>query len=152
MEVVVFCGIQAAGKTAFYVERFLRTHVRISLDLVHTRARERALLETCLATRQPCVIDNTNVTRARRAVYIEAARHAAMRVIGYFFDVPLGEALARNRLRPGAERIPEPGIVAAWRRLEPPRHDEGFDVLYRVTLPAGGGFAVELSPPPAPSA
>ncbi len=37
MEAVVFCGIQGSGKTSFYRERLLATHVRISLDLLRTR-------------------------------------------------------------------------------------------------------------------
>ncbi len=45
MEEVIFCGIQASGKTTFYRERFFDTHVRISLDLLRTRRREQLLLE-----------------------------------------------------------------------------------------------------------
>lgn len=32
MEAVIFVGIQASGKTSFYLERFFETHVRISRD------------------------------------------------------------------------------------------------------------------------
>jgi hypothetical protein len=49
MEAIILIGIQGSGKTAF-CERFFDTHVRISLDLVKTRHRERALLETCVRT------------------------------------------------------------------------------------------------------
>jgi hypothetical protein len=49
MEAIIFCGIQATGKTGFYKERFLQTHVRISLDLLKTRYREDLLLDACIA-------------------------------------------------------------------------------------------------------
>ena len=41
MEAIVFIGLQASGKSSFYKERFFSTHVRISLDLLRTRNRER---------------------------------------------------------------------------------------------------------------
>ena len=40
MQAVILCGLQGAGKTTLYRDRFLATHVRISLDLLRTRARE----------------------------------------------------------------------------------------------------------------
>jgi predicted kinase len=59
MEAIVLCGVQASGKTTLYRDRFLATHVRISMDLLRTRAREAAFLALCLETRQPLVVDNT---------------------------------------------------------------------------------------------
>ena len=53
MEAVIFIGIQATGKSSFYRERFSDTHVRINLDMLKTRAREKVLLEACLLARQP---------------------------------------------------------------------------------------------------
>lgn len=67
MEAVLLVGIQAAGKSTFYRERFFTTHVRISLDLLRTRHRERSLLAWCLSHGQRFVVDNTNVTAAGRA-------------------------------------------------------------------------------------
>ncbi|MEN3294973.1 MAG: hypothetical protein V7642_4226, partial [Burkholderiales bacterium] len=40
MEMLLFIGIQASGKSTFYKERFFDTHVRISMDLLRTRNRE----------------------------------------------------------------------------------------------------------------
>ena len=48
MEAVIFVGIQASGKSRFYRERFFTTHVRINLDLLRMRRRERSLLAWCL--------------------------------------------------------------------------------------------------------
>jgi hypothetical protein len=73
MQAVVFIGIQGSGKTSFYAERFLKTHVRISLDLLKTRGKEARFLQLCLDTGQKFVMDNTNPTVASRATYIEAS-------------------------------------------------------------------------------
>jgi hypothetical protein len=35
MEAVILTGIQAAGKSTFYQERFSGTHVRINLDMLN---------------------------------------------------------------------------------------------------------------------
>ena len=76
MEAVIFVGLQGAGKTSFYQQRFAQTHVRISLDAVKTRAREMALLTSCIQEKKNFVVDNTNATVETRKRYIELARQA----------------------------------------------------------------------------
>ena len=86
MQAIILIGIQATGKTTFYARHFLKTHVRISLDLLRTRHREARFLETCLETQQRFVVDNTNPTVADRKRYIEMARDAGYEVVGYYFQ------------------------------------------------------------------
>lgn len=50
MEAVIFIGLQASGKSTFYQERFFNTHVRINLDMLKTRNREKQSLQVCLQT------------------------------------------------------------------------------------------------------
>lgn len=143
METIVFVGIQASGKSTFYRERFFDTHVRISLDMLRTRNRERILLEACLAARQPFVVDNTNPRADARARYVAPARAAGFRVVGYYFRTPPGEALQRNQQRTGKQLVPVAGVLGTYKRLQPPRLEEGFDALYLVRVDPGGGFSVE---------
>lgn len=140
MEAVVFIGLQASGKSSFYKERYFSTHVRISLDLLRTRNRERQFLAACLVTRQAFVIDNTNPSRQDRAKYIEAAIEARYSVIGYYFRSKVDECLARNQER--SEIVPMAGILSTARKLELPRLDEGFEKLRYVRL-TESGFVVE---------
>jgi len=143
MEAIVLCGLQGAGKTTLYRDRWLETHVRISMDLLRTRSREAALLELCLSTRQPLAVDNTNPTPAERRRYLEPARAAGFRVIGYLVDADPGEALGRNAQREGRRRIPERGVLGTARRLIRPVPEEGFDELWHATPSPGGGWRVE---------
>lgn len=148
MQAIIFIGVQASGKSTFYAERFFHTHVRINLDMLRTRNRERRLLEFCLETGQPFVVDNTNPTREDRARYIGKALAAGFTVIGYCFGSELADALARNATREGSARIPDAGVRDAFRRLELPRIDEGFNALYAVRMAevrdgAASGFIVE---------
>ncbi len=143
METIIFVGLQAAGKSTFYRERFFTTHLRISLDQLRTRHRERELLAWCLQHRQPFVVDNTNPTVAERSVYIAPARAAGFRVVGYVFAADVPASIARNAARPEAERVPAQAIGATRKRLEWPQYAEGFDELRYVRAIPGGGFQIE---------
>lgn len=140
MEAVVFVGLQASGKSSFYKEQFFSTHVRISLDLLRTRNRERRLLTVCLETQQPFVIDNTNPTREERTKYIDAAKLANYSVVGYYFRSKAEECLARNQQR--TDQVPDVGILSTAKKLELPTFEEGFDTLKYVRL-TDAGFVVE---------
>lgn len=132
MEAVILTGIQGAGKSTFYERHFAPTHLRISLDLTGTKARERRLIEDCLQKGRDFVIDNTNATVAGRKIYIDAARAAGARVIGYFFPPDVKESLRRNAERTGKAKVPPSGIFGTLKRLQPPTYSEGFDQLFTV--------------------
>lgn len=143
MEAVIFAGIQATGKSTFFKERFFDTHVRISLDLLRTRHRERRLLHLCIELGQPFVIDNTNPTAEERARYLVPARAGGFQVVGYYFRSILAESIARNAGRQGRAQVPVKGIGGTAGRLQPPALHEGFDALYYVHIAADSRFIVE---------
>jgi predicted kinase len=143
MEAVILIGIQAAGKTTFYQRRFFDTHVRLSLDVLKTRHRERLLVAACIAAKQPFVLDNTNVLAAERERTIAPARAAGFRVVGYFFPPHVRGSLWRNRRRERGKEVPVQGILGTAKRLEEPRLTEGFDRLYQVRIDENGEFVVE---------
>ncbi|WP_207428647.1 AAA family ATPase [Pedobacter sp. SYSU D00535] len=144
MEAVIFCGIQASGKTSYYKEHFFKTHIRISLDMLNTRNKENRFLETCFNTWQRFVIDNTNPTRVERERYIEKARLAKFKVIGYYFESTPLESISRNKERQKKEFVPEKGIWATYKKMEPPSFEEGFDQLFLVRLNAGVFTSIEI--------
>lgn len=139
----MLCGVQGSGKTTLYRDRFLATHVRVSMDLLRTRHRETAFVGLCLQTHQPFVVDNTNPTPADRRRYVEPARAAGFRIIGYLVEVDPAEALGRNAERAGRERVPVRGVVGTARRLLRPTPEEGFDELWHATASADGGWRIE---------
>jgi predicted kinase len=150
MEAVVFCGVQGSGKTTLYGDRFVETHVRVSMDLLRTRSREAAFVRLCLDRGQRFVVDNTNPTPADRRRYVEPARAAGFRVIGYLVEVDRSLALARNAVRTGRARVPVAGVVGTGHRLLRPTPEEGFDELWHATATLEGGWRVEplvVTPP-----
>ena len=155
MEAVLFIGVQGCGKTTFYKERLFETHVRISRDMVKTKARERILIGACLAAMQPFVLDNTNPLASQRAEVIEPAHAAGFRVVACYFRCGMREALWRNRRRPAAAVVPVPGVIATFKKLQPPSWEEGFDAIRVVTTNEADGFVVaewtkEQGDPPRP--
>ena len=142
MEAVIFIGLQAAGKSTFYLRRFFRTHVRINMDMLGTKHRERLLLDACLAGKQSFVIDKVNAAATDRATYIHLAKAAGFHVVGYYFQSKLDDCLARNAARPETERVPDMAILGTYKRLQLPSLDEGFDELYYVRTTTGD-FVVE---------
>jgi predicted kinase len=142
MELVLLIGVQASGKSTFYRQRFFNTHIRINLDMLRTRHRERQFIETCLRTQQPFVVDNTNITKAQRRPYIEAAKAAGFKVFGFYFQSNVEDCKRRNDQRPIEQRVPLVGLLGTYKRLEQPSEEEGFDRLCYVKI-AGDDFTVE---------
>ncbi len=142
MEAVIFVGLQASGKSSFYRERFFRTHLRINLDMLKTRHREKRFLEVCLETSLPFVIDNTNPTIAERESYIAAAKSKGYKVSCYYFQSKVEDCKRRNAARPVDEQIPLVGILGTSSRLQIPSRGEGFDEMHYVRIAEGGDFAV----------
>ena len=145
MDAILFIGLQGSGKSTFYERLFANTHLRVSRDLVNTKARELRLIEACLQSKRDFVIDNTNPTIAQRAPYIALVKSAEYRLSGYYFVPDVKACLERNSLRTGKAKIPIPGIYRTNKILEPPTYGEGFDYLYEVTL-AGEEFRVSELP------
>ena len=143
MQIVILMGVQASGKSMFCKQHLYASHIRINLDMLKTRHREKRLLQTCLEIGQSLVIDNTNPTREDRRRYIEPAKEAGFHVEGYYFESKIEICKQRNECRPESQRVPLPGVLGTYGRLELPGYDEGFDRLYFVKINENGEFIVE---------
>lgn len=138
---IIFIGIQASGKSTFYHEQF-EDYVHINLDILHTRNKEKLLLQECVESGHSFVVDNTNPTREDREKYIRAARDHGYRVQGYYFQSSVSECIARNQNREGKAKVPDQAVAATHRKLELPEYGEGFDELFYVRM-EDGSFTVD---------
>ena len=143
MEAVIFIGIQGSGKSTFFKERFFDTHVRINLDMLRTKNREKLIFEACLEAKQKFVIDKTNLTREEREKYIVEAKKFGFKVVGYYFQTNLEKAVERNNQRKGKAKVPEKGLLGSFKRLQISTFDEGFDELFYVSITDENQFLVE---------
>ncbi|NHC04911.1 ATP-binding protein [Acinetobacter sp. 187] len=142
MQLIIFTGVQASGKSSFYLLNLYHSHLRINLDMLKTRHRENIIFEAGLSSKTKMVIDNTNPTRADRTRYIQRAIDAGFEVISYYFETDLNSTLSRNAQRAGKANIPEVGVRASFKKLQVPSFDEGFSQIFRVRIIGNGDFSV----------
>lgn len=129
MELIIFIGIQGAGKSTFYKTHLMDTHIRLNGDMLKSRHREMLLFNACLESKTKTVIDKTNPTANIREPYITLAKQHHFKVIAYYFDTPFEIAKDRNNQRTGNAKIPEVGLKSVAKQLTFPTFDEGFDEI-----------------------
>lgn len=142
MEALLLIGIQGAGKSTFFRHRFFDTHQRINRDMLRTKARENALIETCLNSKIRFVLDNTSPTRSVRVPFIARAKNAGFRVYAFYFEPDFAGSRARNVGRSEMARVPVAAIGGTLRTLQRPSLDEGFDGIFSVWNHNEFGFEV----------
>ncbi|MFH7028644.1 MAG: AAA family ATPase [Heteroscytonema crispum UTEX LB 1556] len=143
MEAIIFIGIQGAGKSTFYRENFFNTHIRINLDMLKTRHREKIFIQACLEGKQSFVVDNTNPTIEDRSRYIVPAKEKGFKIVGYYFQTELEECKKRNNQRSPKQIVPLGGLLATYKKLVLPSLQEGFDRIYTVKPQLNYSFIVK---------
>jgi predicted kinase len=138
IELVIFVGLQGAGKSSFFRERFAGSHTLVSKDLMPSvrdrNERQRRLIFESLTRGASVVVDNTNVTALDRARLIAVARETGARAVAYVFIPDVQGSLQRNRQREGKARVPDAVIFATMARFQAPTSEEGFDELHSVRV------------------
>jgi predicted kinase len=146
MEVIIFVGLQASGKSTLYRTRFSVTHAYVSKDLLRNNKRpvrrQQQLAEEALQAGHSIVIDNTNPTPEDRAPLIALGHQYGAQVIGYYFETQVKRSLEWNAQRSGLARVPPVGIFATLKRLAIPTYEEGFDQLYTAQATEHDQFAI----------
>ncbi len=144
MELIIFAGLQASGKSTFYRTYFGTTHVLVSKDLMPNNKqrsqRQYELIEAVLQAGSSVVVDNTNPTLADLAELIELGHTYNAEIVGYYFMPEVSQSLGRNKQRTGKERVPDIAIFATMKRFVNPTYEEGFDRLFCVSANDDGTF------------
>ncbi|MCT7967257.1 ATP-binding protein [Laspinema sp. D1] len=143
IEIIIFIGLQGAGKSTFYRTHFAETHALVSKDLMRNNkrpARRQAfLIAEHLKAGTSLVVDNTNPTRGDRQDIIEIAPDYQAKIIGYYFDSQIADCLTRNRQREGKARVPDYALYMTRNKLVPPDYSEGFHRLFQVKIAENPG-------------
>ncbi|KAI8054119.1 polynucleotide kinase 3 phosphatase-domain-containing protein [Syncephalis plumigaleata] len=95
LELIVFTGMPASGKTRFYHKWFAPAgYVHINQDILHTKQKCIATTKLALQEGKSVVIDNTNASADARRDYIKLARDHDAKVRCFYFNADV--ALARH--------------------------------------------------------
>lgn len=146
MELVIFIGLQASGKSTFFRKFFASTHKLVSKDLMHNNKnrsrRQTQLIEAALQEGRSIVVDNTNPTLEDREPLIALGNLYGARIIGYYFESQLSDCVERNQQRTGKARVPDVAIYATIKKLVRPTEAEGFHQLFYVRMTGNSNFEV----------
>jgi predicted kinase len=133
LELIIFVGLQGAGKTTWYREHLAATHVHVSKDLMpnarNRDTRQQQQIEEALKSGRSVVVDNTNPSVDSRAPLIAAGHRLGAHVIAVYFEAHVPTSLMRNRSREGKARVPDVAIFRTKKQLVPPSLSEGFDEI-----------------------
>ena len=129
---VIFMGLHRSGKTYYFNWHYAGKFIHIDSGDYPTGNKEQMAIQKCMAKGIDFVIDNMNDTKAGRAVYIQSAKAAGYRIIGYLFTTQISdhyEQFDRSfRLEQRYAKI----MPVELSRLELPDYSEGFDELYYI--------------------
>jgi predicted kinase len=146
MELILFIGLQASGKSTFYRTHFATTHEHISMDLLQNtkkpRQRQMILLEAALQAQKSVVVDNTSPTIEDRQPLIQLGCLYGAKITGYYFESSVRQCIERNKQREGKARVPDVAIYVTAKKMVHPTYEEGFDILYDVSISENGTFIV----------
>jgi predicted kinase len=146
MELVIFIGLQASGKSTFFRQHLAATHEHVSKDRMRNnknRARRQAqLIEVALQAGRSVVVDNTNPAVEERASLIELGNLYSAQIVGYYFESNVSDCRDRNQQRSGKARVPDVAIYATIKKLVRPTYTEGFHQLFFVRMAGNSAFHV----------
>lgn len=146
MELVIFIGLQASGKSTFFRTCLAATHHYVSKDQFRNNKnrsrRQVQLIESSLQAGHSVVVDNTNPTLEDRESLIQIGYQHNAQIVGYYFDSQVSDCLKRNQQRQGKARVPDVGIYATIKKLVRPSYREGFHKLFCVRIAANCAFEV----------
>jgi bifunctional polynucleotide phosphatase/kinase len=139
-ELVIFIGFPGSGKSTI-AERSFGTGAPADVaaryavlhgDVLKTPAKMKAAIGAALGAGQSPVVDATNASVEKRAVYIAMAREAQpapVPVRCIHVATPLETAYERNKARPEEQRVPRIAYAVYKKHFAEPTEAEGCSVV-----------------------
>jgi predicted kinase len=157
LDVVLVAGLPASGKSTFARTHFAKTgHRRVNRkeirrflysmshfgepwretdfnesDEALVKHVERKIVEHFLHAGARILLDNTSVTVASRADYLQLARQTKKRAGIVFLNTPVLRCIEQNRKRD--DPVPESVISNLFASIQMPARAEGFDEVLVVS-------------------
>ncbi|WVR08641.1 polynucleotide kinase 3'-phosphatase [Kwoniella sp. DSM 27419] len=143
MEIVVFVGPPASGKSSFYRKHFQpEGYEHINQDTLGNRDRCLRIAEAALTAGKRIVVDNTNRNKETRAYWVRLASKLDLPIRLFHFLCPLELAKHNNVYRaiyappgePPRSLLPLLAFTSYAAAFEQPSKEEGFDEIRAVNF------------------
>lgn len=143
VEIVLFVGPPASGKTSFYRRHFEPAgYEHINQDTLGTRDRCMTRAELLINSGKKVVVDNTNRNSATRAYWVQLADRLHVPIRLFHFLCPVELARHNNMYRatygpadePKREVLPGMAFSTYTGNFEAPTAVEGFDEIKSVNF------------------
>lgn len=128
-EIVIMTGYPGSGKSTIAKHMKQFGYFVVDGDTYKTDTNRLKVGTEELRKGISIVFDATNLTREKRAIYINLAREMRLPVRCIFVSVSLEKALERNLQRPEGKRVPRVAYYKMQKTFEAPSEDEGFDLI-----------------------
>src|SRR2546421_11063046 len=103
MELIIFIGLQASGKSTFFHTHFAATHEYVSKDVLRNNKRpnrrQMQLIERAFEAGHSVVVDNTNPTDEARKPLLAAGAAYGAQITRYYFETQVRTAIKRTKRR-----------------------------------------------------
>eukprot|EP00299_Pterocystis_sp_00344_P009966 c4353_g1_i1.p1 GENE.c4353_g1_i1~~c4353_g1_i1.p1 ORF type:complete len:429 (-),score=98.50 c4353_g1_i1:94-1380(-) len=135
-EMIIMVGRPASGKSSFtkmYFEKF--GYVRVNQDTLKTEARCVKAAEEALSNGQSVVIDNTNPSKQKRAVFRALCDTRGLPCRCFVMKTPREVCEHNNMLRErtkGVKHVPSIAYNMFQKNFQEPDLSEGFDEIVHV--------------------
>ncbi|GFZ48059.1 hypothetical protein JCM24511_05807 [Saitozyma sp. JCM 24511] len=142
VELVLFVGPPASGKTSFFRTHFAPAYEHVNQDLLGSRDKCLRAAEVLLRDNKSVVVDNTNRNRSTRSYWINLAHKLDIPIRVFHFLCPIELAKHNNMYRacyapthePRRTLLPMMAFASFAADFEQPTLDEGFDELRSVNF------------------
>ena len=129
-EIIIMCGYPGSGKSTVAVMMEEYGYIVISGDTLKT---SKKMIKEALKyiDDYSIIFDSTNMTRVKRAEFIEFAQEYDINCRCIWIDIDVHTATSRiaNRVLNGGNHVPKIALYKMRKSFEPPNEDEGFELV-----------------------
>ena len=137
-ELVIMVGYPGSGKSTF-VKKYFGHYKLISQDLLKTSKMCVVKCDEYLSKKDSVIIDNTNVTYAKRKLFIDIAKKYNVHVRCIYMNIGFELALHLDNFRMltlGCDKINKIAFLSFRKYFQEPKLDEGLnDIIYINFVP-----------------
>lgn len=126
-EMIIMIGFPGSGKSTIASSFNQNQYKIISGDELKTANKMLKIAKEAIENKKSVIIDSTNLSKKRRAIFIELAKQYGIPIRCFYIDISMEEAIYRNNKRD--KGVPKIVYNIFKKKFEYPTEDEGCKVI-----------------------